>query len=94
MVRVDFERWQQPPGDLRRLALDSKHPRTRERFQALFEVAKGWSAMAWAAETKRRHSTVLEWINTYNERGPAALVYRRTGGWPPFVKRWACSSVG
>jgi hypothetical protein len=84
MVRVDLEKWQQTTDELRRLARDSKHPRTRERFLALYQVATGWSAMAWAAETERRHSTVLEWICAYNERGPEALVYRRTGGWPPF----------
>ena len=84
MLRVDHGKWQQTSDDLRRLACDAAHPRTRERFLALYEVATGWSAMGWAAETERRHSTVLEWIAAYNEGGPEAMVYRHTGGWPLF----------
>ena len=48
---------------------------------ALYEVTQGESALNSATRTDRRHSTVLEWIHSYNERGPEALVYRRTGGW-------------
>ena len=87
MLRVDTSRWHQTPDDLRRLALESAHPRTRERFLALYEVTEGSSALNWAARTDRRHSTILEWIHTYNERGPEALIYQRTGGWPPFFLR-------
>lgn len=84
MLRVDHGKWQQTSDDLRRLARDAAHARTRERFMALYQVAMGWSAFRWSVETERRHSTVLEWITTYNERGPEAMVYRRTGGWPLF----------
>ena len=49
---------------------------------ALYEVTQGESALNSATRTDRRHSTILEWIHSYNERGPEALVYRRTGGWP------------
>jgi hypothetical protein len=87
MVRVNLRKWQQTADELRLLARDSAHPRTRERFLALYQVASGWSAMAWAAETERRHSTLLEWVGVYNERGPEAMVYRRTGGWPFFSSK-------
>jgi transposase len=30
---------------------------------------------------------VMEWLHRYNEHGPAALAYRRTGGRPPFAQR-------
>lgn len=93
MLRVDLGKWEQTADDLRLLALDSAHPRTRERFLALYQVTLGWSAMAWAAETERRHSTLIEWVVAYNERGPEALVYRRTGGWPPFFAMSARSSA-
>jgi hypothetical protein len=81
VLHVDPGKWQQTIGDLLRLARDSGHPRTRERFLALYQVATGqWSASGWAEETERRRSTVLGWVETYNERGPEAIVYRRTGG--------------
>jgi hypothetical protein len=30
---------------------------------------------------------VMGWLHTYNEHGPEALTYQRTGGRPPFVRR-------
>ena len=93
MLHVDVERWRQTADDLRQLARDSAHRRTRERFLALYEVAKGWSATAWADETERRHETVRRWVCSYNEGGPAAMVYRRTGGWSFFLKVSVSSSA-
>jgi transposase len=44
-------------------------------FQALYEVTQDWSAFGWSKETGRRHSTILDWVRTYNERGPDALTF-------------------
>ena len=41
VVAVDFERWEQTPDDLRAMAVQADHPRTRERFLALFDIASG-----------------------------------------------------
>jgi hypothetical protein len=30
---------------------------------------------------------VMGWLHAYNEHGPEALRYQRTGGRPPFVQR-------
>jgi transposase len=83
MLYVNTARWNQTPDDLRRLAVQAPHARTRERFQALYEVTQEWSAFSWSKETDRRHSTILEWIRKYNEHGPDALTFARTGGRPP-----------
>jgi transposase len=64
------------------LAVGAVHPRSRERFLALHEIAQGDCATAVAARTGRRPQTVMDWLHTYNEHGPAALVYQRTGGRP------------
>ena len=93
MLRVDTARWKQSPDDLRRLAVESPHPRTRERFQALYEVARTLRAFAWSKETGRRHSTILDWVRTYNERGPSALTFVRTGGRTPLLAKSASSSA-
>ena len=42
------------------------------------------NATSWAAEIGRSDETVLKWVHTYNEQGPTALLYQRTGGRPLF----------
>ena len=86
MLRVDHQRWDQTRADLRRLALTAPHDRTRERFLALHDMAQGTCATQVAERTGRHPQTVMEWLHLYNECGPEALAYRRTGGRPPFAR--------
>ena len=86
MLRVDHQRWNQTRADLRRLALTAAHGRTRERFLALHDMAQGACATQVAERTGRHPQTVIEWLHSYNEHGPEALAYRRTGGRPPFAR--------
>jgi transposase len=85
MLRVDHARWDQTPADLRCLATSAPHPRTRERFLALYEITQDSCATRVAGRTRRHPQTVMDWLHLYNTGGPAALTYRRTGGRPPFV---------
>ncbi len=85
MLSVDHARWGQTPADLRRLAMDASHRRTRERFLALHEIARGSCAARVAVRAGRHPQTVMGWRHAYNARGPDALAYRRTGGRPPFA---------
>jgi transposase len=85
MLRVNWARWGQTPEDLRRLAMSAPHARTRERALALYDIAHGSCATTVAERTGRHPQTVMEWVHTYDEHGPEALVYRRTGGRPPFA---------
>ena len=86
MVRVEMARWGQTVEDLRRASLHAQHPRTRERFQALYLIASGrFNATTCAAHVGRQDETVLGWVHRYNERGPDALAYRRTGGRAPLL---------
>jgi hypothetical protein len=88
MVRVEIQKWGQSLDDLRRLALQADHHRTRERFLALSLIADGtYNATTWAAQFGRQDDTVLSWVHTYNQEGPGALTYRRTGGAPPLRPR-------
>ncbi len=84
MVRPDLEKWQQSVEDIRRLSLEAEHPRSRERFQALYIIgSKQKNANQWAQETNRQKQTVLGWVHRYNELGPDSLHYQPSGGAQP-----------
>lgn len=88
MIRPDTAKWNQVPDDLRQLAINAEHPRTRERFLALYQIAAGQTnATQWAEQTDRCDECVLGWVHRYNEEGPEAMTYRRTGGSAPFLRR-------
>ena len=67
------------------MALSAPHIRTRERALALLDIAQGGCATQVALRTGRRAQTIMGWVHAYNERGPEALAFRRTGGRPPFA---------
>jgi len=88
MVRVEMAKWGQTLEDLRRASVHTVHRRSRERFQALYLIASGrFNATTCAAHIGRQDETVLGWVHRYNEHGPDALTYRRTGGRAPFLTR-------
>jgi len=78
---------------LRRLALNAVHARSRERFLALHDIAQGACATQIAARTGRHPQTVMGGLHSYNEHGPEALRYQRTGGRPLFAQRSRPRSV-
>ena len=86
MVRVEMAKWGQTLEDLRRASVHAAHKRSRERFQALYLIASGrFNATTCAAHIGRQDETVLGWVPSYNEHGPDALTYRRTGGRAPLL---------
>ncbi len=84
MLKVNYAHWNQTPQDLRRYALKAEHPRTRERYLALYEIVLGKSAYQVSKEIKRRPDTVMDWVHNYNEKGQEGIIYKRTGGHPFF----------
>jgi len=84
VFRVDCARWGQTPEDLRHLAVSAPHARTRERALALFDITQHGCATQVAGRTGRRAHTVMDWVHAYNQDGPDALTFRRTGGRRPF----------
>lgn len=84
MVRPDFEKWGQTVEDIRRLSIEAEHPRSRERFQALYMVGSNQkNASQWALSINRQKQSVLKWIHGYNEAGPESIHYQATGGAQP-----------
>jgi len=88
MILVEMAKWGQTLNDLRLASVGAPHRRTRERFQALYLIASGrFNATTCAAHVGRQDETVLGWVHRYNEHGPDALAYRRTGGRAPLFRR-------
>ena len=86
MIRVEMAKWKQTVEDLRLASVNAAHPRSRERFQALYLIASGqFNATTCAAHIGRQDETVLGWVHRYNEYGPDALSYRHTGGRSPLL---------
>jgi hypothetical protein len=89
MLRVDHARWDQTPADLRELAMSAPHPRTRERFLALYEITQESCATRVAARTRRHPQTVTECLHLYNTRGPEAI----SAPAPPHMMVWTVKQV-
>ena len=84
LLRVEYARWGQTLEDLRHLALSAPHARTRERALALFDITQHRCATQVAGRMGRLAHTVMDWVHAYNQGGPDALTFRRTGGRRPF----------
>ena len=88
MLKPDLAKWNQTLDDLFTLAVKAAHPRSRERFLALYHLAsEGGGATAYAAKTNRDRITVMEWVRKYNAQGAQALQYQRSGGTVPLFRR-------
>lgn len=86
MVRPDVHKWGQSPSDLRRLSVEAEHPRSRERFLALYLISsEQTSAYGGSKEVGRTKESVLHWVHRYNEAGPDGVMYRHTGGRSPLL---------
>jgi transposase len=89
MLKVCYERWDHTPEFLRDIALNHSHPRTRERFLALYDIIHGKTATQVSRETGRDDQTVMGWVHRYNQEGHESLYYRRTGGVGPLFVQWS-----
>jgi hypothetical protein len=88
VLRPDFAKWNQTADDVLRLSREAEHPRSRERYLALYAIGtKQSNATQWAKATGRENETVLGWIHGYNADGPVAVAYRHSGGRTPFLPK-------
>ncbi len=58
-------------------------PRERERWHAIWLLARGWSANQVAEALEREPHTIGNWLAAFDQAGPAALAFEHTGGSPP-----------
>lgn len=88
MLRPDYTKWNQTLEELLQLSLEANHPRSRERYLALYMIGSGqMNATQWAAESGRENQTVMGWVHCYNAAGPAGVAYQHSGGRTPFLPK-------
>ena len=56
------------------------NPRERERWRALWLLARGWSAALVAEALGRQPHTVGAWLAAFERGGPLAVTFEQTGG--------------
>ena len=78
-----LERWKLDVREVRERMYRAPTARERERWHALWLLARGWSAAQVAAALERDPHTIGEWVAAFGRSGPAALAFDQTGGSPP-----------
>ena len=78
-----LERWQLDVGKVREHMYRAPTPRERERWHALWLLAKGWTASAVAGALEREPHTIGVWVAAFSDKGPAAIAFEQSGGSPP-----------
>jgi hypothetical protein len=76
-------RWAVDAHQVRERMYRAPTPRERERWHALWLLARGWTATAVAEALERDPHTIGEWLDAFGRAGPAALAFEQTGGAPP-----------
>jgi hypothetical protein len=87
MLKIDRGKWGENAETLREQALQANHPRSRERFMALYEISKGKSATKLGQQTNRHPQTIMGWVHQYNKEGSSRLFYQHSGGHPPLCQK-------
>ena len=78
-----LERWKLDPAAVRDRMYRAPMPRERERWHALWLLARGWTLDEVAAALERDAHTVGEWRARFCRGGPASIAFEQTGGSPP-----------
>ena len=86
-VLVLLQRWQLELRQVREQVYCAATPRERERWHALWLLARGWSQAQVADALDRDAHTIGGWIESFSQSGPAGLVFEQTGGPPPSSTR-------
>jgi transposase len=82
-VLMLLDRWQLDVNAVRERVYRAPTPRERERWHALWLLARGWTAVQVAEALGREAHTVGNWFEAFRQEGPAGLAFEQTGGPPP-----------
>jgi len=79
--------WQLDINQVREHVYRAPTPRERERWHALWLLARGWSPDQVAEALGRDVRTIADWQADLQQRGPAGVAFEQTGGPPPPLAR-------
>jgi transposase len=80
---VTLDRWQLDIKAVREHLYRAPTPRERERWHAIWLLARGWSAAQVAEALGRDAHTIGDWAEDLRQKGPAGLAVEQAGGSPP-----------
>jgi transposase len=80
---VTLECWQLGAKEVRERMYGAPTPRERERWHAVWLLARGWSATQVAEALERDAHTIGDWVEDFRQQGPPGLAFERSGGSPP-----------
>jgi len=82
-----LKHWQLDMKAVRERVYRAPTPRERERWHALWLLARGWSASQVAEALERDAHTIGDWLEAFRQKGPAGLAFEQAGGPPPSSAR-------
>lgn len=78
-----FQQWELDERGVRERMYRAPNPRERERWHALWLLARGWSAAQVGEALERDPHTIGQWLSNFRQAGPTGLTFEQTGGSPP-----------
>jgi hypothetical protein len=82
-IGATLARWNLDLAEVRQRIYRASSPRERERWHALWLLARGWTAVQVAEALARDEHTIGDWAAAFREQGPAGMAFSQTGGSPP-----------
>jgi transposase len=82
-MNVVLGRWQLDVKQVRERVYRAPTPRERERWHAVWLLARGWSTEQVAEALERDVRTIEDWATDFEQRGSAGLSFDQSGGPPP-----------
>jgi transposase len=79
--------WHLDADQVREHVYRAATPRERERWHALWLLARDWSAAQVADALGRDAHTIGEWLERFRQQGPTGLAFEQHGGAPPPLTR-------
>ena len=75
--------WQLDAKAVRERMYGAATIRERERWHAIWLIARGWTQTEVAEALERDKHTIGEWVTWLDREGPQGLAFEHTGGSPP-----------
>jgi transposase len=78
-----LEHWHLDLQAVRTRIYRAPSPRERERWHAIWLLAKGRTLTEVAEALDRDPHTISEWLENFRQQGPVGLTFEQSGGSPP-----------